>query len=85
MDAQAVRDFALRDWRRVERSKRDYWASRLRTAGPEVLFSAAEHLRSFVQSIHPDWPTPAQREADLAHHVRMNRLLDAARDAFTRG
>ncbi len=77
-----MRNFALRDWAAVETSKRDYWAERLRQDGTGVLLAAAESLRALVRALRPDWPTPAERRADLRHHIRLKRHLDAARDAF---
>jgi hypothetical protein len=82
MDREAVRNFALRDWGAVENAKRDYWAERLRRDGTAAVLAAAESLRGLVRSIRPDWPSPAERRADLRHHIRLKRRLDAARDAF---
>lgn len=84
MDRDAVRNFALRDWRAVEDAKRDYWAERLRREGTETLVAVAEDLRRLVRSVRPEWPTPADRRADLRHHVRLKRRLEAACDAFVR-
>jgi hypothetical protein len=82
MDREAVRNFALRDWGAVEAAKQDYWAERLRREGTEAVLAAAENLRRFVRVVRPDWPSPADRRADLRHHIRLKRRLDAARDAF---
>jgi hypothetical protein len=82
VDREAVRSFALRDWTAVENAKRDYWAERLREDGTGALLNAAESLRRLVRSVRPDWPTPSERRADLRHHIRLKRRLDAARHAF---
>ena len=82
MDREAVKKFVQRDWNALENAKLDYWAERSRAEGLGVLLAAADGLRDFARSIHPGWPSPSDRWADLRHHVRLKRCLDAARDAF---
>jgi len=41
-------------------------------------------LWQHARRVRPDWPTPRDRNEDLAHHVELKRRLDRAADAFTR-
>ena len=74
MRAEDVRRFAERDWKRLAVEKAGWWAGR----STEERLQAAEALREHVLRIHPDWPTPAERQADLDAHVRLSRLLRRA-------
>ncbi len=82
MDPEAIRRFARRDWAALRTAKQDYWIERLRAKGPGALLEVVESLRQSLRAVRPDWPTPAERELDLAHHLRLKRQLDAARNAF---
>jgi hypothetical protein len=31
-----------------------------------------------MRQINPDWPTEAERQEDLAHHLELKRTLDRA-------
>jgi hypothetical protein len=83
MDRSSVRAYLDRPWalletdterHRIEAYRRDpAWAWRTATA-----------LRQAVSDANPDWPTTSDREADLAHHVRLRLLLDRASDAIAR-
>ena len=84
VDAKAIRAYARRDWTLIERRKREYWAKRYREQGAAPLRRVADALREHLLAVRPDWPSEADREADLAHHVALKRLLDAAGDAFRR-
>jgi len=41
-------------------------------------------LWQHARRVRPDWPTPRDRNEDLAHHVELTRRLDRAADTFTR-
>ena len=71
MRAADIRRFAGRDWKRLSAAKSGWWASR--TA--EERLKAADSLRLHMQSVRPDWPSPAERQADLDAHVYLSRLL----------
>jgi hypothetical protein len=35
-----------------------------------------------MRRVRPDWPTPADRREDLAHHVALKQAIDRAAGAF---
>jgi len=82
MSPDEVRAYAHRDWRATERSKRDYWAGELATRGPLATFEASQALWAHMRRIRPDWPSPEERRADLAHHLALKRALDLVAGAF---
>jgi len=84
VDPAAVRAFATRDRESVQRAKRAYHADRHAASHAMAGFIAGQALREHVRRLRPDWPTPDDRAADLAHHVELKRLLDRAADAFAR-
>lgn len=50
-------------------------SQRIRALGPILCFRIADEMRSQVLSVYPDWPSREEREADLAHHVRLTDML----------
>ena len=84
MDPDDVRAFLSRDHAAVEASKRAYHARRYRERGAAAGFEAGQALWEHARRVRPDWPTPHDRDDDLAHHVALKRQLDRATDAFTR-
>lgn len=85
MDAEAVRAFASRDRTRLVRAKREHWAERTRALGPEEPMRALCILRDLVAAADRSWPTDADRQRDLAHHIRLKQDIDRAAHAVTRG
>ncbi len=63
------------DWSELERSKADYWHARKKKLGAVEGVRIADELRRQVQALRPDWPSPAERAADLETHVRVARML----------
>lgn len=84
MDPAAIRAYASRDWQALGASKRAYWAERHRQEGATATVQASQALLAEMRRIRPDYPTPVEREVDLAAHVRLRVLLDRAAHAFTR-
>ena len=84
VDPDDVRAFVSRDHAAVEASKRAYHARRYRERGAAAGFEAGQALWEHARRVRPDWPTPHDRDDDLAHHVALKRQLDRATDAFTR-
>jgi hypothetical protein len=82
MDRDAVRAFLDRGWGVAERLEREHWASVQRTEGPQANLRAARVLYEHVRRVRPEWPTEAERAADLAHHVALKRWIDRAAHAF---
>jgi len=63
------------DWAAVESSDRRYWADEFARGGAQSASRASFALWQHMRSVRPDWPTPADRDADLRHHVETQRLL----------
>jgi hypothetical protein len=79
-----IREFVARDWAAARDAKDDYWGARIATLGPAEGLRIAGELRAQVIAMQPDWPTPEDREADLASHARLSQLFRRA-DAARRG
>ena len=70
-----IHAYMSRDWDAVRVAKDRYWGERIRRLGAAEGLRVGEELRRQVLAMHPGWPSPADREADLAHHVRLGELL----------
>jgi hypothetical protein len=77
-----LRAYARRDWRGAERSKREHWAREIALRGPLATFEASQVLWDHMRRLRPDWPSPEERRADLAHHIALKHALDLAAGAF---
>ena len=75
MDLRGIQDYVSRDWDAVRLAKDRYWAERIRRLGAAEGLRVGDELRRQAQALHPDWPSQADREADLDHHVRLAELL----------
>jgi hypothetical protein len=80
MDRDAVRAFVRRDRTLVAQAKASWWAN----ADRRLARRASWELWVYARTVRPDWPTAAERQADLDHHVRLKAILDRAACAFTR-
>jgi hypothetical protein len=78
MTAAEIREFQARDWRLIERAKSDYWTGREAPISPSAILRMASGLYEYARSLRPDWPNAAEREADLATHVRLTAMLRRA-------
>jgi len=78
VDRKDVLEFARRDWARVADAKKDVWLSRKRLSSPADLLVMADQLRRHARAMKPDWPSKAERAADLAVHQRVAEALRAA-------
>ena len=67
--------FAGRPWRIVGEGDAAHWVARKRELGPAEGVRMAAELRALVAAQRPDWPGPAEREADLAVHARVSEGL----------
>jgi hypothetical protein len=72
-----IRAFARRDWAAIADAKAAFWASRKQPMTPVEALEIAEMLRQHVLRVQPNWPDDAEREADLAIHVRISEVLRA--------
>ena len=75
MRREDVERFLRRDWQLLADSKEDFWAARLRELGPGEGIRVADELRREMMERVPDWPSPDERAADLAHHQRVAEIL----------
>ncbi|HET9766765.1 MAG TPA: hypothetical protein VFS60_07950 [Thermoanaerobaculia bacterium] len=75
MRAEDLRRFALRDWELLAALKAEYWVAEKRRLGPAGALRLGDRLREYVRALRPDWPDEAEREADLAHHIRLSEAL----------
>jgi hypothetical protein len=80
--ADQIRAFVTRGWAEVRASKEALWAEQARAQTPSERLQRSSEMWSYVRRLHPDWPTPAQREADLAHHVRLAETLRRVAHVF---
>jgi hypothetical protein len=83
-DPADLRDFLHRPWHEVRAEKERYWADQTRLRGPVAGLRAGEVLMLHVRAIAPDWPTPADRDLDYLHHLRLVGLFERAAHAFPR-
>jgi hypothetical protein len=76
--AAEIRAFRDRDWGLIERAKLDFWVEQKSRLAPEAVLDLADELRQYAQTVRPDWPDAAERQADLASHTRVAALLTRA-------
>lgn len=74
LDPDELRAFASRDWASPERSARQARAA----LSPAEKSRLAVALYESAKKTRPDWPTDADRKADLDTHLRVHALLDRA-------
>jgi hypothetical protein len=77
MDRDALRAFARRDWAMLADSKTRYWLGRKRGLSAADLLAIGDQLRRHALAVRPDWPTDADRAADLAVHEHVTEALRA--------
>ncbi len=66
--------FVRRDWGALDAADR---ATRARPP-PEEKFRLVNALYAAAKATNPGWPTNADREADLRHHLRLRAIWDRA-------
>ena len=76
-----LRAYASRPWHLAETLERTHWTSEL-ARDPMATFWASQVLWVHMRQINPAWPTEAEREEDLAHHVALKRAIDHAAGVF---
>lgn len=75
MVTRGIADYVSRDWAAVREAKDQYWAERIERLGPVEGLRIAGELRRQMQAIDPAWPSPAERQLDLASHVHLAERL----------
>lgn len=67
------------DWKLVDQATTAYWRSLKRRKGLVACYAVADDLRRQVLAMRPDWPSPIEREEDLAVHRRIRGALAAVK------
>jgi hypothetical protein len=67
--------FARRDWNALAASKDDQWLEERQRRGVAWCVEVADELWRQVLRQRPSWPSPEEREEDLAVHLRVTRAL----------
>lgn len=78
MDPKAILEFAQRDWALVAEAKAAFWRRRKREGSPADILAIGDQLRRHMMSVRPDWPSSAERAADIDVHRRVSEALHAA-------
>ena len=76
-----LRAYAHRPWLAAEAQKQEHWAREL-SANPLATFEASQALWVHMRQVNPDWPSQAERQEDLAHHIALKRAIDRAAGVF---
>jgi hypothetical protein len=69
--------FANRGWGLLAEAKTRSWKERKHGLSPGQMLDLGDELRQHARAIRPDWPSPSEREDDLAVHVRVSEALRA--------
>jgi hypothetical protein len=83
MNGSSVRAYLTRDWGLLE-DETDRHRAEAYQADPTWAWRTAAALREAVSTANPSWPTTDDREADLAHHLQLRRVLDRVSDELAR-
>jgi len=83
MKTEDLTRFANRPWQVIGEADAAHWLARKRRLGPAEGIRMAAELRALVSAQRPDWPTPAEREADLEMHARVSEALRSVTDPRT--
>jgi hypothetical protein len=81
MELDDVRAYARRAWRLQAQLEREHWLRERAERGALSTFEASQALWTHMRRVRPDWPTEADRRADLAHHLALKRALERAASA----
>lgn len=75
MKTKDLQLFAGRSWDAIAEADGEYWLARKKRLGPAEGLRMAAELRALVAIQRPDWPSPADRQADLEVHARVSESL----------
>ena len=67
--------FTLPDFSRLEAADVAFWQTWRRRHGVAGAVRLADDLRRQALLACPDWPSPEERQADLAMHIRLSASL----------
>ena len=77
VDRDDILAFARRDWAQVAEAKTGFWRDQKRGLSAEQMLALGDQLRRHAQAVRPDWPSPRERDEDLAVHHRVAEALRA--------
>lgn len=69
-------------WEAVEEASSAHWLARKRELGPIGGIRDAADLWDAVRAVRPDWPSGADRDADLETDIRVSEALRSVAVAF---
>lgn len=78
VDRKGILEFARRDWALIAGAKAAFWRNRKRECSAAEILATGDQLRRHVRAVRPEWPSLAERAADLAVHARVAEALHAA-------
>lgn len=78
MRPEDIRAYVDRDWEAIGELKERFWLEQQRRAGVAGALQVADELRRHVVALQTGWPTPEEREEDMAVHVRVAAVLQRA-------
>jgi hypothetical protein len=70
-----IRAFAHRPYSEISDAKLRRWVAEYRAGGSALALDRAAVLYEHARSVRP-FPSAAERDADLAHHVELRNKLD---------
>lgn len=76
-----LRAYSRRPWHVTAALKQEHWAREF-SRNPLATFEASQALWIHMRQINPGWPTEAERQEDLAHHIALKRAIDRAASVF---
>jgi hypothetical protein len=76
-----VQDFLNRDWSLLQQLKADCWIQQKRAITPAAALDLGAELRDYARSVRSDWPSLAERDEDLAAHVRLAGILQRVKQS----
>ena len=69
----------LRDWTEVRASREAYWVTHKAAMTSLEALQLADGLRAHVKALRPEWPSDAERDADVELHSRVAEMLSRVR------
>jgi hypothetical protein len=82
MDSTNARRFVERSWDALAALEHEHWAREFAQHGPRATLEAAVLLWEHMRRIRPDWPSDAERQHDLIHHLQLKGAIDRAAGAL---
>ena len=71
MDPLDARSYVGRPWHELEDRRAAHWRDRRARLGALDLLAVADGLWREARALHPEWPSPAERDEDLRAHAQL--------------